>query len=337
MARYLLKRVIIFAITLWGISLASFSLIRLVPGDPVLLLLGERQAGPEVYARMQRTLGLHLPLHQQYLTFVGNALRGNFGDSIVSKTSVLHEFFARFPATLELALMAMLFGIVLGIPLGVLAALNRNGFLDYSIMFTSLLGYSMPIFWWGLILIITFSVWLGLTPVAGRIGMIYDVPSVTGFMLIDTLLVPEDRGEMFVDALRHLILPAIAMGTIPLALLARITRSSMLEIIGEDYILAARAKGLSKFAVYWIHGLRNAFIPIITIIGLLVSTLVAGAILTETIFSWPGIGKWILHSITSRDYPVIQGGILLIGGLVVIINLSVDVIYVFINPRVRIS
>ena len=337
LARYLLKRLVIFIITLWGISLVSFSLIRLVPGDPVLLLLGERQAGPEVYERMQRTLGLHLPLPQQYFTFVSNALRGDFGNSIVSKTSVLQEFFSRFPATLELALMAMLFGIVLGIPLGVLAALNRNGFLDYSVMFTSLIGYSMPIFWWGLILIITFSVWLGLTPVSGRIGMIYDVPSVTGFMLIDTLLVSEDRGEMFSDALRHLILPAVAMGTIPLALIARITRSSMLEIIGEDYMLTVRAKGLSKFAVYWIHGLRNAFIPIVTVIGLLVSTLVAGAILTETIFSWPGIGKWILHSITSRDYPVIQGGILLIGGLIVIINLSVDVIYVLINPRVRIS
>ena len=337
LARYLLKRVVIFAITLWGISLVSFSLIRLVPGDPVLLLLGERQAGPEVYASMQRTLGLHLPLPQQYLDFVGNALRGNLGDSIVSKTSVLREFFARFPATLELALMAMLFGLVLGLPLGMLAALNRNGFLDYSVMFTSLLGYSMPIFWWGLILIITFSVWLGLTPVAGRIGIIYDVPAVTGFMLIDTLLMDEERGKMFLDALRHLILPAMAMGTIPLALIARITRSSMLEIIGEDYMLAMRAKGLSKFAVYWIHGLRNAFIPIVTVIGLLISTLVAGAILTETIFSWPGIGKWILHSITARDYPVIQGGILLIGSLIVVINLSIDVVYVLINPRVRIS
>lgn len=337
MLRYLLKRVIIFSITLWGISLVSFSLIRLVPGDPVLLLLGERQAGPEVYAQMRRSLGLHLPLYQQYLAFIGNALRGDFGNSIVSKTSVLHEFFARFPATVELALLAMLFGTVLGIPLGVLAAIRRNSFLDYSVMFTSLLGYSMPIFWWGLILIITFSVWLGWTPVSGRIGMIYDVPSVTGFMLIDALLVSEDRWEIFFDALRHLVLPAVAMGTIPLALIARITRSSMLEIIGEDYMLAARAKGLSKFTVYWIHGLRNAFIPIVTVIGLLVSTLVAGAILTETIFSWPGIGKWILHSITSRDYPVIQGGILLIGALIVIINLTVDVIYVIINPKVRVT
>lgn len=337
MARYLLKRIAIFTVTLWGISLVSFSLIRLVPGDPVLLMFGELQAGPEVYARMQRSLGLHLPLHQQYLTFVGNALRGDFGNSIVSKTGVLGEFFSRFPATVELTIMAMLFGIILGIPLGVLAAINRNGFLDYSVMFTSLLGYSMPIFWWGLLLIITFSVWLGLTPVSGRIGMIYDVPPVTGFMLIDTLLVEEDRLAMFGDALRHLVLPAVAMGTIPLALIARITRSSMLEIIGEDYMLTVRAKGLSKFAVYWIHGLRNAFIPIVTVIGLLVSSLVAGAILTETIFSWPGIGKWILHSITSRDYPVIQGGILLIGVLIVIINLSVDVIYAFINPRVRIS
>ena len=335
--RYLFKRVLIFVFTLWGISLVSFSLIRLVPGDPVLLLLGERQAGPQVYAEMRRNLGLDLPLYRQYLVFVTNAVRGDLGNSIVAKTSVLDEFFARFPATVELAVMAMLFGIVLGIPLGVLAAINRNGFLDYSVMFTSLLGYSMPIFWWGLLLIITFSVWLGWTPVAGRIGMIYDVPSVTGFMLIDTLLATEDRGAMFVDAMRHLVLPAITMGTIPLALIARITRSSMLEILGEDYMLAVRAKGMSKWKLYWVHGLRNAFIPIVTVIGLLVSSLVAGAILTETIFSWPGIGKWILHSITARDYPVIQGGILLIGALIVIINLSVDVLYVLINPRVRVA
>ena len=289
MSRYLFKRIGVFLITLWGISLVSFGLIRLVPGDPVLLLLGERGADPEVYAEMRETLGLHLPPYRQYLGFVADAVRGSLGVSIVSKVPVLDEFFSRFPATLELTLMSMLFGIVLGIPLGVLAALNRNRFLDYSVMFTSLLGYSMPIFWWGLILIITFSVFLGLTPVSGRISMAYDVEAVTGFMLIDTLLVSEDKWATFGDALRHLILPAIAMGTIPLALIARITRSSMLEIIGEDYMLVAQAKGLSKMAVYWIHGLRNAFIPIVTVIGLLVSSSVAGAILTEMIFSWPGI------------------------------------------------
>lgn len=332
----LLKRVGIFAITLWGISLVAFSLIRIVPGDPVMLLLGERGASPEVYLEMQRTLGLHLPIYQQYWEFISNAVRGDLGISVVSKVAVVDEFFTRFPATVELTLMAMLFGIVFGIPLGIMAAVNRNGVLDYSVMMVSLLGYSMPIFWWGLILIITFSVWLGITPVSGRLSMIYDVEVVTGFMLIDSLLVSEERWLTFVDAVKHLLLPAIAMGTIPLALIARITRSNILEILAEDYILVAKAKGLSKIAVYR-HALRNALMPIVTVIGLLVSSLVAGAILTETIFSWPGIGKWILHSITARDYPVIQGGILLIGTIVIIINLTIDVIYLAINPRLRVA
>ena len=302
----------------------------------MLLLLGDRGADPQLYAEMKEVLGLHLPVYQQYFEFITNALQGNLGESVVSRTPVLEEFFARFPATLELTFMAMFIGIALGIPLGVLAAINRNKVFDYSVMFTSLIGYSMPIFWWGLILIIVFSVTLGWTPVAGRMSVLYDIEPLTGFMLIDSLLQPEDKGAMFFDALRHLALPAIAMGTIPMALIARITRSSMLEILNEDYMLTARAKGVSKLRLYMIHGLRNAFIPIVTVIGLLVSSLVAGAILTETIFSFPGIGKWILHSITARDYPVIQGGILLIGALVIIINLSVDLLYVAINPRVRV-
>ena len=337
MHRFLLQRAGVFLITLLGVSVVSFSLIRFVPGDPVLLLLGDRGADPKLYAETREALGLHLPLHRQYLGFITNIMRGDLGTSVVSRTSVLEEFFARFPATVELTFMAMLFGIVFGIPLGILAAINRNGVFDYSVMFSSLVGYSMPIFWWGLILILTFSVSLGWTPVAGRISVVHDIEVITGFMLIDTLLQPEDKWQMFGDALRHLVLPALAMGTIPLALIARITRSSMLEILGEDYMLSARAKGVSKMRLYLLHGLRNALIPIITIIGLLVSSLVAGAILTETIFSFPGIGKWILHSITARDYPVIQGGILLIGAMVIVINLTVDVLYVAINPKVRVS
>ncbi|MDE3269104.1 MAG: ABC transporter permease subunit [Pseudomonadota bacterium] len=335
MLNFLLQRLGVFLITLWGISIVSFSLIRLVPGDPVLLLLGDRGADPQLYAEMKATLGLHLPIYRQYFEFIGNALQGDLGASVVSRSPVVHEFFARFPATLELTLMAMLFGILLGIPLGILAAINRNGVFDYSVMFTSLVGYSMPIFWWGLILIIVFSVALGWTPVAGRISVLYAFEPITGFMLIDSLLQPEEKLAIFADALRHLALPAIAMGTIPLALIARITRSSMLEIISEDYMLTAKAKGVSKLRLYLVHGLRNALIPIVTVIGLLVSSLVAGAILTETIFSFPGIGKWILHSITARDYPVVQGGILLIGALVIIINLSVDLLYVAINPKMR--
>ena len=334
MIKFLLDRLAVLIPTFLGITILSFSLIRMVPGDPVLLLLGERGGSPEVYAQMQRNLGLDKPLLTQYMTFVGNAITGDFGNSVVSKRPVVQEFKDRFPATLELGLTALFFAIILGIPFGIFASVNRNKFPDYSIMGVSLIGYSMPIFWWGLILILVFSVTLGWTPVSGRISVMYDIDHVTGFMLIDTLL-SDDGIEAFWDALRHLILPSIAMGTIPLAVIARMTRSSMLEVIGEDYMRTAKAKGLSSFKIIAIHGLRNALIPVITIIGLMLSSIVTGAILTETIFSWPGIGKWIVASVTARDYPVIQSGVLIIASMVVVINMTVDIIYAVVNPKMR--
>jgi len=281
-------------------------------------------------------MGLDLPVYKQYFRFIGHALDGDLGISVVSKRPVLEEFWSRFPATLELGVVALLFAILLGIPIGILAAVKKNSFSDYFFMGTSLVGYSMPIFWWGLILILVFSVQLRWTPVSGRMGVAYDVDPVTGFMLIDVWF-GEDTWEAFRDALRHLILPAIAMGTIPLAMISRMTRSSLLEVIGEDYIRTARAKGLSSGRVVWIHALRNALIPVVTIIGLMFGMIITGAILTETIFSWPGIGKWLVRSITSRDYPVIQGGILLIAFMVVLINLMVDLVYALINPRIRLD
>src|SRR5947207_9284860 len=214
-----------------------------------------------------------------------------------------------------------------------LAAIKRNTVLDYTVMGASLTGYSMPIFWWGLLLILTFSVWLGWTPVSGRIAIQYDIPSVTGFMLIDSLL-SSDPGA-FRSALSHLILPAIALGTIPLAVIARMTRSSMLEVLREDYVRTARAKGLPYWRVVLIHALRNALIPVITVIGLQVGLLLSGAILTETIFSWPGVGNWLIHGVQSRDYPVVQGGILLVASIVISVNLIVDLLYGVINPRIR--
>lgn len=230
--------------------------------------------------------------------------------------------------------MALLFAILLGIPAGILAAVKRNSAFDYTVIGSSLVGYSMPIFWWGLILILVFSVKLGLTPVSGRISVAYDIPAVTGFLLIDTLL--SDEGwPAFWDALRHLILPSIAMGTIPLAVIARMTRSSLLEVLGEDYIRTAKAKGLNGFQVVWIHALRNAMIPVLTVIGIMVGGIVTGAILTETIFSWPGIGKWLVKSVTSRDYPVIQGAILFIATMIIVINLLVDLSYAVVNPKMR--
>lgn len=324
--------------TLIGISILSFFLVRLVPGDPVMLLLGERGADPAVYAEMKKSMGLDLPIWKQYLHFIGDAIQGDLGNSIVSKRPVVTEFFDRFPATLELGVVALLFAIVFGIPLGILAAIKRNTLLDYIPMGVSLLGYSMPIFWWGLILILIFSVQLSWTPVAGRMSVMYYIEPWTGFMLIDTLTkeVRELDGlAPFWSALSHLILPAVAMGTIPLAVIARMTRSSMLEVLGEDYIRTAKAKGLTRYRTITVHALRNALIPIVTIVGLMFGSIITGAILTETIFSWPGIGRWLVASINARDYPVIQGGVLFIATMIVIINVLVDLAYAVVNPKMR--
>ena len=308
-------------------------LIRLVPGDPIELLVGERGISPERHALLRADLGLDKPLLEQYGIYIKGLLHGDFGKSIVTKTSVVSEFLTLFPATVELSLFAMFFAIMLGIPIGILAAAKRGTIYDYATMGLSLTGYSMPIFWWALILILTFSVTLGWTPVSGRISVFYFVEPVTGFMLIDTLL--SDEKGAFMSALSHLVLPAIALGTIPLAVIARMTRSSMLEVLGEDYIRTAKAKGLPTWRVVWVHALRNALIPVLTVIGLAVGTLFAGAILTETIFSWPGVGKWLVESVRRRDYPVLQGGVLLVASIVMIVNLIVDVLYGWVNPRIR--
>ena len=304
-----------------------------------MLLLGERGADPQVYQEMKENLGLDRPIMVQYFVFLGNIFQGDFGSSIISKRPVVEEFFGRFPATLELSLAALFLALLLGIPLGILAAIKRNSFFDYFFMGGSLLGYSMPIFWWAIILIIVFSVHLGWMPVSGRISVFYDVQSITGFLFIDTLinreLIREEGFAPFLSAIKHLILPAVAMGTIPLALIARMTRSAMLEVLNEDYIRTAFAKGLPYLRVIVVHSLRNALIPIITVTGLMFGSLITGAILTETIFSWPGIGKWFIASINARDYPVVQGGILFIATMLVSLNAFVDLLYVFVNPRMR--
>lgn len=327
-------------VTFVGVTIVAFSLIRLVPGDPVLMLLGERGASPESYAAMKATLGLDKSYIQQYFIYVWNALHGNLGMSVVSKQPVIDEFFSRFPATLELSFVALMFAIVVGLPLGIIAAVKRNTVFDYAFMGVSLVGYSMPIFWWGLILIIVCSVnifhlpFFGWTPVSGRISPLFEVDAKTGFLFLDVWFSAEPW-KAFIDALKHIILPAIAMGTIPLAVIARMTRSSLLEVLGEDYVRTAKAKGLSSRRVIIVHGLRNALIPIVTVIGLSFGTVIKGAILTETIFSWPGIGRWLVNSVTSLDYPVIQGGILLIAMAVVLVNLAVDFAYLLIDPKLR--
>ena len=333
MLRFLLTRLSLIVPTFIGMTLVAFFLIRLVPGDPIETLAGERGIDATRHALLLKEYGLDRPVLVQYGIYIGRVLQGDLGKSIITHEPVLNEFLALFPATIELALCAILFALLLGIPAGILAAVKRNSVLDHGVMGVSLTGYSMPIFWWGLLLILLFSVQLDLTPVSGRIAFTYFIEPVTGFLLLDTLLAGNKAA--FWSAATHLILPTIVLGTNPLAVIARMTRSAMLEVLGEDYIRTARAKGLSNLRVVALHALRNALIPVVTVIGLQVGVLFTGAILTETIFSWPGVGKWMIEAIGRRDYPVLQGGMLLLGIIVMTVNLLVDVTYGMINPKVR--
>jgi dipeptide transport system permease protein len=333
MLRFLLTRFSLIIPTFFGMTLLAFFLIRLVPGDPIETMAGERGIDPARHAQLLKEFGLDQPVLVQYGIYIGRVLKGDLGKSIITQAPVIQEFASLFPATIELALCAILFALLLGIPAGILAAVKRNSVFDHGVMATSLTGYSMPIFWWGLLLILLFSVQLGLTPVSGRLAVQYYIEPTTGFLLIDSLLTGE-KGA-FKSAALHLVLPAIVLGTNPLAVVARMTRSAMLEVLGEDYIRTARAKGLPPLRVVGVHALRNALIPVVTVIGLQVGVLFTGAILTETIFSWPGVGKWLIEAIQRRDYPVLQGGMLLLGGVVMVVNLLVDVAYGLINPRIR--
>ena len=333
MIRFFAKRVLLTIPTFVALIFLVFVAIRLVPGDPVETRVGEHGIAPERLALLRHQLGLDLPVWRQFLDYLWQLGHGDFGRSLSTSNPVLSEFLTLFPATLELSACAMIFAVVIGIPLGVVAAVKRGSIFDQGLMGLSVTGYSMPIFWWGLLLIMLVAERWHLAPVSGRLDFIrFDYDTPTGFMLIDSLLSGEDGA--FLDALRHLMLPAIVLGTIPLAVIARMTRSSMLEVLSEDYVRTARAKGLSPFRVVGLHALRNALIPVVTVIGLSVGTLLAGAVLTETIFSWPGIGKWLIDAISRRDYPALQGGIILISALVILVNLAVDLIYGVINPRI---
>ncbi|TNC73675.1 ABC transporter permease subunit [Rubellimicrobium roseum] len=333
MIRFILGKLLYLVPTFIGVTIVAFGFVRVLPGDPVLLMAGERGITPERYQQLMQQLGYDQPVWRQYLEFLGRLFQGDLGESLVTKSPVLSEFLTLFPATVELALCAILLATLIGIPAGVLAAVKRGSWFDQVSMGTALIGYSMPIFWWGLLLIILFSGVLGWTPVSGRISLLFFFPEVTGFMLIDSLLSGQDGA--FGSAVAHLILPTIVLATIPLAVIARQTRSAMLEVLGEDYVRTARAKGLPWRRVVGIHALRNAMIPVVTTIGLQIGVLMAGAILTETIFSWPGIGKWMVDSIFRRDYPAVQGGLLMVAAIVMAVNLIVDLLYGLINPRIR--
>ncbi len=319
--------------TFFGVTLAAFLLIHAVPGDPIEVRVGEHGIAPERLAQLRHEFGLDQPLWKQFLDYEGQLATGHLGSSTVTHQAVWDEFLTLFPATIELAGCAMIFALILGLPLGVIAAVRRGTAFDYGLMGISVTGASMPIFWWGLMVILIFSVTLGWTPVAGRVSDMFYVVPWSGFMLIDSWY-SDDEGAVL-SAVSHLILPTIVLGTIPLATIARMTRSAMLEVLGEDFIRTARAKGLSPNRVIIVHALRNALIPVVTVVGLQVGSLLSGAILTETIFAWPGVGHWLVEAIQRRDYPVLQGGSLLIASLVMAVNLGVDVTYGFLNPRIR--
>jgi dipeptide transport system permease protein len=333
MLRLLARRLALILPTFVGVTLLGFVLIHAVPGDPVEVRTGERGITPERLAYFRHEMGLDQPLWRQFLTYEAGLARGDLGRSVVTQESVWTEFRTFFPATLELSACALLFAAAVGLPLGVLAAVRRGSALDYGLIGVAVTGASMPIFWWGLMAILVFSVTLGWTPVSGRIGDLYYIEPVTGFLLVDSWWSGEPGA--FRSAARHLVLPAIVLGTIPLATIARMTRSSMLEVLGEDYVRTARAKGLSPGRVVVVHALRNAMIPVVTVLGLQVGALLGGAILTETVFSWPGVGHWLVEAIQRRDYNVLQGGTLLIAVLVMLVNLGVDVLYGVLNPRLR--
>lgn len=333
MLRFIVARLGVLIPTFIGVTIVAFLLIRLVPGDPIELLVGERGIDPERHALLRERFGYDKPLWQQYFVYLGDLVQGDLGDSIVTRQPVFQEFLTLFPATVELTLCALVIALAIGLPAGMVAGVRSGTAYDHALMGISLTGYSMPIFWWGPLLIILFAGILQWTPVSGRIEVLYFFEPVTGFMLIDSLLSGQEGA--FRSVVRHLALPAAVLGTQPMAVIARQTRSAMLEVLNEDYVRTARAKGLPPWRIIGLHALRNALIPVVTVIGLQVGVLFSGAILTETIFAWPGVGKWLVDSVFRRDYPSVQGGILLIASMVMVINFLVELLYGVINPRIR--
>jgi peptide/nickel transport system permease protein len=334
MLRFTIRRLLLIVPILIGLSLIVFFWIRALPGGPAQALLGER-ATDERIAAINKQYGLDKPVYVQYWRYVKKTAAGNLGDSIVTRRPVTDELKERFPATIELALAAMFFSIVLGIPLGFFAAKKYGGWFDHTSLLASLIGISIPVFFLGILLKYVFSVKLGWLPTVGRQSALIDVPHPTNFYILDAILAGDP--EALWDAFKHLILPAIALGTIPLAVIARITRAAVLDVQNEDYVRTARAKGLAPRIVDSRHVLRNALLPVSTIVGLQVGLLLSGAVLTETVFAWPGMGTWLVQAIRDRNYPVIEGGVLFLSFVFVLVNLLVDISYGFVNPRIRIS
>jgi peptide/nickel transport system permease protein len=334
MRGFIIRRALIVVPTILGVTVIIFLMLSITPGDPAELLLGER-ATKEALESMREYLGLNKPLQVQYWMFLGRVLKFDLGETIWTREKVSREIMDRFPATIELALAAMMISTFFGVILGILSATKQYSWFDYTSMMGSLIGVSMPVFWLALVLMLLFSLTLGWFPMSGRLGVEVDLPVITNFYILDALLAR--NWTALKDVLLHLALPATALSTIPLAIVARMTRSSMLEVLRQDYIKTARAKGLSEFKIVMKHALRNGLIPVVTVVGLQFGILMGGAILTETVFAWPGIGKWLYEGVVKRDYMVIQGGTLLVATTFVIVNLIVDLLYAVINPRISVK
>lgn len=332
MIRYTARRIYQLLPVLIGVSIIVFAIIHLIPGDPAQVILGE-QANAESIQKLRQQLGLDLPLYQQYFHFLLQIVQGDLGVSLLTQKPIIEEIVPHLAATVELTLFAMIFAVVVGVNIGIVSAWRRNTWLDYLPMIIALIGVSMPIFWLGLLEQWLFGLKLQWLPVLGRENARMPVEAITHFYLLDTLL--QGNIAKFLETIRHLILPAMALGTIPMAYIARMTRSSMLEVLKHDYVRTAKAKGLHDFFVVYKHALKNSFAPVMTVIGLEVGRLLGGAVLTETIFGWPGVGQYIYNAIGYRDYAVIQSGILILAVIFIVVNLIVDLLYTYLDPRIQ--
>ncbi len=329
----LVERLLQLIPVLLGISVIVFAMMTLTPGDPVQIMLGDSLADQAQRDALRRDMGLDLPVMERFVRFLGNALTGNFGLSFFHRRPVMDVILERLPATIELTLVSMIIAIAVAVPLGVLAAVKRDSLLDRIATVGSMLGVSMPGFWFGILLILLFAVNLHILPVSGRIGFGHEVKMATGFVLVDTLIA--GRLDSFLDALRHMLLPAVTLGLAMSALLMRVTRTSMLEALSQDYVTFAEAKGLSRLRVVGRHALKNALIPTVTVAAIETGSLLGGNMIIETVFGWPGLGRLVVEAIFSRNYPLVQAAVLIYATTYVLLNFLADLLYTVLNPKVR--
>ncbi|MCA1243425.1 ABC transporter permease [Stappia stellulata] len=329
----LAERLLHLVPVLLGVSVIVFLMMALTPGDPVDIMIGDQNVTPEQEQAMREDLGLDLPVHRQFFVFLGNAVQGDFGTSFYHRRPVLDVIVERLPATIELSLVALIIALVTAIPLGVLAAIRRNSILDKMATVGSLLGVSLPGFWFGILLLMLFAVHLQLLPVSGRIGFDSEIEPITHFLLIDTLL--RGRPDAFWDAFKHILLPAITLGLPMTAILMRVTRTSMLEVMRQDYIVFAEAKGLKRGRILFRHALKNALIPTVSVAAIETGSLLGGNMIVETVFGWPGLGRLVVESVFLRNYPLVQAAVLFYAVTYVLLNFIADILYTTLNPRVK--